>query len=308
MATVAHIPAEVSREMHPGEKPLWIGRPIPKKYAIEEGRAAFWSAIVCSAIGVFMVIEVRGIEDIARDIIGLIIIVVLTAFPIAILFEKYWRARKTIYVVSNQRLLILNGLLRSSTKFFNPSDIHRLDIDAAHDGGGSIIFQERVRKDPEGGWFTSKIGFKAVPQVQVVADHIASLKERFRPEVSPEELPQGTAENYLNYKIERVGDDYFVGDDTFSDLASAKDYINSFWARAEQEYAETQRKFGALYERGLGFPRDYVLAHMWYSLAVASGNDSANKDRDTVARLMTPAQVADAERMAREWLEKHKKK
>ena len=63
-----------------------------------------------------------------------------------------------------------------------------------------------------------------------------------------------------------------------------------------------QLDLGFMYDKGDGVPRDYVQDHMWYDIA---GVAVAVKYRDFVAREMTPAQVAEARRLAREWMEKH---
>ena len=52
-----------------------------------------------------------------------------------------------------------------------------------------------------------------------------------------------------------------------------------------------------------GVPRDDVEAYMWYSLAATLGNESTRGARAVIARAMSPAQIAEAERLAREWLE-----
>jgi uncharacterized protein len=52
---------------------------------------------------------------------------------------------------------------------------------------------------------------------------------------------------------------------------------------------------------GRGIPEDYVTAHMWFNLAAASGNKNAVKGRSMVAAKMTPAQVAEAQKVASEW-------
>jgi hypothetical protein len=44
-----------------------------------------------------------------------------------------------------------------------------------------------------------------------------------------------------------------------------------------------------------------VIAHMWYNLAAASGNKNALTNRDKLAAKMTPAQIAGAQKLAREW-------
>ncbi len=43
---------------------------------------------------------------------------------------------------------------------------------------------------------------------------------------------------------------------------------------------------------------------MWLNLAAASGIDVSSKARDLVAKEMTSEQIAEAQKMAREWMEK----
>ena len=80
------------------------------------------------------------------------------------------------------------------------------------------------------------------------------------------------------------------------------------WYRlaAEQGLAEAQNNLGVLYEDGEGGARDNVKALMWYSLAAArfppgEDRDLAVSNRDRIEQRMTPAQVAEAQRFARQW-------
>lgn len=75
-----------------------------------------------------------------------------------------------------------------------------------------------------------------------------------------------------------------------------------WWRRAaDQGYADAQFYLGAMYFLGQGVPQDYVIAHMWLNLAAAGGDKDAIKQRDMIAPLMTPAQIAEAQKLAREW-------
>ncbi len=61
-----------------------------------------------------------------------------------------------------------------------------------------------------------------------------------------------------------------------------------------------------MYENGEGVPQDYVQAHMWLNLAASRfpfgvKRDRAVKKRDIVAKKMTPAQISEAQKLAREW-------
>jgi TPR repeat protein len=71
---------------------------------------------------------------------------------------------------------------------------------------------------------------------------------------------------------------------------------------AEQGEEISQNMLGILYLNGQGAPQDYATAHMWFNLsAAASGNPFAVANRAKVEKLMTPDQMAEAQRMAREW-------
>lgn len=70
---------------------------------------------------------------------------------------------------------------------------------------------------------------------------------------------------------------------------------------AEQGDANAQYNLGVLYDNGLGVPQDRVRAYMWLNLAAMQGRESAATIRDLVARLMTPVQISEAQKLVREW-------
>jgi len=70
---------------------------------------------------------------------------------------------------------------------------------------------------------------------------------------------------------------------------------------AEQGDASAQYNLGLMYDKGQGVPQDYVQAHLWYNLAAAQGTEKARRFRDFIAEEMTLAQIAEAQRLARDW-------
>ena len=82
------------------------------------------------------------------------------------------------------------------------------------------------------------------------------------------------------------------------DYASALRLIRPL---AEQGDANAQYNFGVFYDNGLGVPQDKVRAYMWFNLSAAQGREGAAAFRDLIARRTTPAQIAEAQRLAREW-------
>jgi TPR repeat protein len=79
-----------------------------------------------------------------------------------------------------------------------------------------------------------------------------------------------------------------------------------FEKAAAQGNANAQVWLGALYEAGKGVPQDFVQAYKWYTLGEANGDTKAADPRDGLAKQMTPAQIAEAQKLAREWKPKGK--
>ena len=104
---------------------------------------------------------------------------------------------------------------------------------------------------------------------------------------------------------------YELGFLYYNGMGVPQDYAEAVkWYRlaAEQGFAEAQHDLGVMYLEGKGVPQDYVLAHMWFNLAashIPASNkadlESAVSDRDLVASKMTPAQIAEAQKLARDW-------
>jgi uncharacterized protein len=79
------------------------------------------------------------------------------------------------------------------------------------------------------------------------------------------------------------------------------------WYRraADQGNTAAQLNLGVMYLQGDGAPQDFVSAYMWLNLAAAVPTvefpNVAAAYRDEVAEKMTSEQVAEAQRLAREW-------
>jgi TPR repeat protein len=93
-----------------------------------------------------------------------------------------------------------------------------------------------------------------------------------------------------------------------------RDYREALrWLReaAGQANGRGMLNLGLIYLKGSAAPRDYVRAYMWFNLAAAANaidyggrlmRARAAAERDALTELMTPAQIAEAQRLARECL------
>jgi len=80
-----------------------------------------------------------------------------------------------------------------------------------------------------------------------------------------------------------------------------KDYhaaMKWFQLAADQGDGFAQLQLGRMYYEGTGVPQDLVQTHMWFSLAATKG---ATFLRDYMAKSMTATQIAEAQRLARDW-------
>ena len=86
-----------------------------------------------------------------------------------------------------------------------------------------------------------------------------------------------------------------------------------WWRKAaEQGVVDAQYALGNIYSGGTGIAQDHVQAYMWYSIAAAHTGEEwlaaiAGTNRDVLAARMTPADIAEAKRLAAEWMAKHGK-
>jgi uncharacterized protein len=87
-----------------------------------------------------------------------------------------------------------------------------------------------------------------------------------------------------------------------------KEAVKWFRLSAEQGDAEAQLNLGWMYGNGRGVPQDFIQAHKWYNLAEANGHEDGYKGREIFEKLMTPAQIAQAQEMTRQWLASNKNK
>ena len=99
-----------------------------------------------------------------------------------------------------------------------------------------------------------------------------------------------------------LGVAYYSGEGVPEDDREA---VRWFRLAAEQGEARAQFNLGVMYDNGRGVPQDYVQAHKWFNIAASSAEaddrEKSAASRNLVAARMTPRQIAEAQRLAREW-------
>ena len=89
-------------------------------------------------------------------------------------------------------------------------------------------------------------------------------------------------------------------------LTRSDDEAFKWYERAAiQGHPLAQHDLALMYATGAGVRRDHVRAYMWLSIAVASGHGYMVKHRRRIAKRMSPARIAEAGRLAAEWMATH---
>ena len=77
---------------------------------------------------------------------------------------------------------------------------------------------------------------------------------------------------------------------------------------AEQGNKFVARNLGGHYAGGYGIEKDNIQAYKWFSIAAINGDEDSQKYKQRLEEEMIPIQVAEAQELARKWIEKWKVK
>ena len=80
------------------------------------------------------------------------------------------------------------------------------------------------------------------------------------------------------------------------------DSLAQFEQEALTGRPEALYNLGLAYSTGQGVTQDYVAAHKWFNLAAMRGVNEAKSWRNQIAEEMNAGQIAQAQKLAREWL------
>jgi len=81
------------------------------------------------------------------------------------------------------------------------------------------------------------------------------------------------------------------------------DSLAQFEIEARTGRPEALYNLGLAYSTGQGVTQDYVVAHKWFNLAAMRGLNAAKGWRNQIAEEMNAGQIAQAQKLAREWLD-----
>jgi TPR repeat protein len=91
---------------------------------------------------------------------------------------------------------------------------------------------------------------------------------------------------------------YYFGDGIETNYAEA---FKLYQRAAAQGYGDSQYNLGVMYEKGQSVPKDDAQAYFWWLLASSHEVADAARNRDRIARSLTPAQLEQEQTAASHW-------
>ena len=169
--------AMVRRELEPGEKLVWLGRPIARRIAVGWWPIAIFG-LVFSGMGALVVgmLATMAAEMDDSTIIRLMAVLIGVTFVLGGLvitglpFLVYRRATRTVYALTNRRAIIWDAGLGSNihVRTFDADRLGSTSRRERSDGTGDLIFEETVapvKGDPR---HVIRFGFFAINHVHEV--------------------------------------------------------------------------------------------------------------------------------------------
>ncbi len=164
------------REVRSGETVLWRGRPGIGGILKRENTLT-WVVALAFAIGLRLYVtsaesylpsEASKGPAGTSSLVASMLLLIAGVYGIA---RGIIDARRTIYAVTDQRIVIIQGVGREQVLSVTPASINTCHVVADKTGSGSLVF----RSDIANGDRLVEVGFYGIPDVGQVAKHVERL-------------------------------------------------------------------------------------------------------------------------------------
>ena len=170
----------IEAELNDAEKITWIGRPIPRRFALGSIPIVLFG-IPWTAFALFWMAGASGfqIPDFKEgfDLFPLFgIPFILIGF--GMLSTPFWmvrKAKKTAYALTTTRAIIFDGGFSTTIRSFGPDRLTDLRRKQRSDGSGDLIFERKHSYGSDGDRQTTDHGFLAITDVKAVEDMVRQL-------------------------------------------------------------------------------------------------------------------------------------
>ena len=167
-------------ELKPGESIAWAGQPNPDRY-MKSGFKLWFFFIPWTAFALFWIAGASGFRwprfDSGWSLFPLFgvpfVLIGLGGLSTPLWLRR--RARSTIYAITNQRAISIEGAKSITVKSYLASDIAHIERTEHQDGSGDLVLRTERYRDSDGDRQTRRHGFFAIDDVRRIANLVENL-------------------------------------------------------------------------------------------------------------------------------------
>jgi len=170
----------VRPELQGREQLLWTGRPNAKRTMLRSlpaaGFGAVWTAFIVNFMWTwytFPKVDRSGPAGLfgLHGALMALFFVPFILIGVGLLLSPLWDylgARSTYYIITNARILIVEGKRSRTFRSYYPADLGVLERSERADGSGDLTFAQKVSTDSEGHRKIEALNFVGIPEVRQV--------------------------------------------------------------------------------------------------------------------------------------------
>ncbi len=175
-----HLQPRVQVELKVGETLVWVGQPNPNRLMFA-GFALWFFFIPWTAFSLFWMAGAAGFQMPTFDhafsffpLFGLPFLFIGLG-GLSTPFWLHYKAQMTVYALTTQRALILEGGRSITVKTYPLAELKHFERTERPDGSGDLIFKNETYRDSDGDRQNRKHGFFAIQNVRQVERQLESL-------------------------------------------------------------------------------------------------------------------------------------
>ena len=174
-------------ELQDGEHVVWLGQPIPERFAKGAGCLVAFGAVWTAATlggGLFWLIILIIARHSGDGIPTLFFVFPLASVPFALIGvaillvprQMRRRAKRTVYALTDQRAILIEAGRSTAVRSFGPESFAGVEVRQNVDGSGDVVFESDAPRDARVYWSSFRGGFVAVPDVREVAELVRQVE------------------------------------------------------------------------------------------------------------------------------------
>lgn len=171
-----HLKEIVEKELDSGERVQWFEQPKPN-YFSSSSMGTFLFAIPWTAFAIFWIVGASQSSSAVFPLFGVPFVLIGIAMLSSPLWT-YFKATKSVYVITNQRAIIFDGGLSFTIRSYSPDQLQNIHRREKKNGLGDIVISYETWNDSKGYSRKKELGFMNIREPKSVEKKLRLLAEQ----------------------------------------------------------------------------------------------------------------------------------